>query len=181
MSGMHLLPVYYSTTSTKKRKKKNKTKSLIAAEKEHEKFLKRMGIGSRSSAGIEQRSSKPWVTGSSPVESANKRSRSLTVKHPPYTRLDVSRLESDTGSNPVGTTNSRSVGKSGNPPHLGCGDRRFESSRSDQVFYDPSMAKKEEKVYTGTEIMGIAQMHKSNAVPIRNKKSAEEVARMRRG
>jgi hypothetical protein len=147
MSGMHLLPVYYSTTSTKKRKKKNKTKSLIAAEKEHEKFLKRMGIGSRSSVGSEQRSSKPQVAGPNPVESANK----------------------------------RSVGKSGNPPHLGCGDRRFESSRSDQVFYDPSMAKKEEKVYTGTEIMGIAQMHKSNAVPIRNKKSAEEVAKMRRG
>ena len=147
MSGMHLLPSYYTTTNTKKRKKSKKSKSLIAAEKEHEKFLQRMGVGSRSSAGIEQRSSKPWVTGSSPVESANK----------------------------------RSVGKSGNPPHLGCGDQRFESSRSNQVFYDPSMAKKEEKVYTGTEIMGIAQMHKSNAVPIRNKKSAEEVARMRRG
>ena len=146
MSGMHLLPSYYSTTNTKKRKKSKKSKSLIAAEKEHEKFLKRMGVGSRSSAGIEQRSSKPWVTGSSPVESANK----------------------------------RSVGKSGNPPHLGCGDQRFESSHSDQ-FYNPTMAKKEEKVYTGTEIIGIAQMHKSNAVPIRNKKSAEEVAKMRRG
>lgn len=146
MSGMHLLPSYYSTTNTKKRKKSKKSKSLIASEKEHEKFLKRMGVGSRSSAGIEQRSSKPWVTGSSPVESANK----------------------------------RSVGKSGNPPHLGCGDQRFESSRSDQ-FYNPTMAKKEEKVYTGTEIIGIAQMHKSNAVPIRNKKSAEEVAKMRRG
>ena len=146
MSGMHLLPSYYTTTSTKKRKQKKKSKSLIAAEKEHEKFLKRMGVGSRSSVGSEQRSSKPQVTGSSPVESANK----------------------------------RSVGKSGNPPHLGCGDQRFESSRSDQ-FYNPTMAKKEEKVYTGTEIMGIAQMHKSNAVPIRNKKSAEEVARMRRG
>ena len=147
MSGMHMLPSYYTTTSTKKRKQKKKSKSLIAAEKEHEKFLKRMGVGSRSSVGSEQRSSKPWVTGSSPVESAS----------------------------------SRSVGKSGNPPHLGCGDQRFESSRSDQVFYDPSMAKKEEKVYTGTEIMGIAQMHKSNAVPVRNKKSAEEVAKMRRG
>jgi hypothetical protein len=147
MSGMHMLPSYYTTTSTKKRKQKKKSKSLIAAEKEHEKFLKRMGVGSRSSVGSEQRSSKPQVTGSSPVESANK----------------------------------RSVGKSGNPPHLGCGDQRFESSRSDQVFYDPSMAKKEEKVYTGTEIMGIAQMHKSNAVPVRNKKSAEEVAKMRRG
>ncbi len=142
-----MLPSYYTTTSTKKRKQKKKSKSLIVAEKEHEKFLKRMGVGSRSSAGSEQRSSKPWVTGSSPVESAS----------------------------------SRSVGKSGNPPHLGCGDQRFESSRSDQVFYDPSMAKKEEKVYTGTEIMGIAQMHKSNAVPVRNKKSAEEVAKMRRG
>ena len=144
---MHLLPSYYTTTNTKKRKKSKKSKSLIAAEKEHEKFLKRMRVGSRSSVGVEQRSSKPWVTGSSPVESAS----------------------------------SRSVGKSGNPPHLGCGDQRFESSRSDQVFYDPSMAKKEEKVYTGTEIMGIAQMHKSNAVPVRNKKSAEEVAKMRRG
>ena len=142
-----MLPSYYTTTSTKKRKQKKKSKSLIAAEKEHEKFLKRMGVGSRSSAGSEQRSSKPWVTGSSPVESAS----------------------------------SRSVGKSGNPPHLGCGDQRFESSRSDQVFYDPSMAKKKEKVYTGTEIIGIAQMHKSNAVPVRNKKSAEEVAKMRRG
>ena len=142
-----MLPSYYTTTSTKKRKQKKKSKSLIAAEKEHEKFLKRMGVGSRSSVGSEHRSSKPRVTGSSPVESANK----------------------------------RSVGKSGNPPHLGCGDQRFESSRSDQVFYDPSMAKKEEKVYTGIEIMGIAQMHKSNAVPVRNKKSAEEVAKMRRG
>ena len=176
------MPAYFTTTRTsRKSKTRKKTASLLKAEAEHAKFLKRMGVGSRSSAGIEQRSSKPWVTGSSPVESANKRSRSLTVKHPPYTRLDVSRLESDTGSNPVGTTNSRSVGKSGNPPHLGCGDRRFESSRSDQVFYDPSMAKKKEKIYTGTEIIGIAVMHKSNAVPIRNKKSAEEVAKMRRG
>jgi hypothetical protein len=43
------------------------------------------------------------------------------------------------------------------------------------------MAKKEPSVYTGTEIIGIAQMHKSNAVPIRTKKHAEEIARMRRG
>ena len=55
MSGMHLLPVYYTTTSTKRRKKRNKTKSLIAAEKEHAKFLKKMGVGKskggRSSVG----------------------------------------------------------------------------------------------------------------------------------
>ena len=118
---MHLLPVFYSTTNTKKRKVRKKTQSLLAAERAHEKYLKKMGIGSRSSVGSEQRSSKPWVTGSSPVESTKP-----------------------------------------------------------TVMYDSSMAKKEEMVYTGTEIIGIAQMHKSNAVPIRGKKQAQEVAQMRR-
>ena len=66
---MHLLPVFYSTTNTKKRKVRKKTQSLLAAERSHEKYLKKMGISSRSSVGLEQRSSKPWVTGSSPVES----------------------------------------------------------------------------------------------------------------
>ena len=42
---MHMLPSYFTTTSTQKRKKKTKTKSLITAEKDHEKFLKRMGVG----------------------------------------------------------------------------------------------------------------------------------------
>ena len=121
MSGMHLLPVYYTTTNSKKRKVRKKTQSLLAAERDHEKYLKKMGIGSRSSVGSEQRSSKPWVTGSSPVESTKPK-----------------------------------------------------------VVYDSSMAKKEEMVYTGTEIIGIAQMHKSNAVPIRGKKQAQEVAQMRR-
>ena len=122
MSGMHLLPAYWTTNNTKKRKKRKKTKAFLAAEREHEKYLKKMGYTrSRSSVGSEQRSSKPWVTGSSPVESAKPK-----------------------------------------------------------VVYDSSMAKKEEKVYTGTEIIGIAQMHKSNAVPVRGKKQATEVATMRR-
>ena len=142
---MHMLPAYYTTNNTRRRKKKNKTKSMIAAEREHEKFLKRMGVCSRSSVGSEQRSSKPWVTGSSPVESTN-----------------------------------RSVAQSGSASALGAEGQRFKSSRSDQCFYDPSSAKKEEKVYTGDEIIGIAQMHKSNAVPVRGKKQATEVATMRR-
>jgi hypothetical protein len=100
MSGMHLLPSYYSTTNTKKRKKSKKSKSLIAAEKEHEKFLKRMGVGSRSSAGTEQRSSKPWVTGSSPVESAKSQTRSsVWLERTAHNGVDVA------GSNPAGSTN----------------------------------------------------------------------------
>ena len=122
---MHMLPVYYTTTNTRRRKKKNKTKSLIAAEKEHQAFLKRMGVGQ--------------------------------------------------------SKNKRSVAQSGSASALGAEGQRFKSSRSDQCFYDPSSAKKEEKVYTGDEIIGIAQMHKSNAVPVRGKKQATEVANMRRG
>lgn len=37
-----------------------------------------------------------------------------------------------------------------------------------------------EKVYTGTNIVGIATMHKSNAVPVFNDKHAVEISSMRR-
>ena len=127
MSGMHLLPVYYSTTNTRKRKKKKKSKSVLEAERQHAKFLKKMGV-----------------------------------------------------SGPKETKPKRSLAQSGSAPALGAGGRKFESYNSDQVFYDPSMAKKEENVYTGTEIIGIGQMHKSNAVPIRRKDDAKSIANMRR-
>lgn len=43
-------------------------------------------------------------------------------------------------------------------------------------------SKKEEKVYTGDQIVGISVMHKSNLVPVRkdNKEAAIDIARMRR-
>ena len=44
MSGMHLLPVYYTSTNLRTRKKKRKTTSAMQkAEQEHQKFLKRVG------------------------------------------------------------------------------------------------------------------------------------------
>ena len=44
MSGMHLLPVYYTSTNLKTRKKKRKvTAAMQKAEQEHQKFLKRVG------------------------------------------------------------------------------------------------------------------------------------------
>ena len=123
---MHMLPAYYTTTNTRKRKSKKKSKSLIAAEKEHQEFLKSMGIGAPKK--------------------------------------------------------SRSVAQTASASALGAEGRKFESYRSDQKpGWDPSMSKKEDKIYTGTEIIGIAQMHKSNAVPVRGKKAAVEVAKMRRG
>ena len=37
------------------------------------------------------------------------------------------------------------------------------------------------KVYTGTKVLGIATMHKSNAVPVFAEEEAIEITRMRRG
>ena len=119
MKGMHLLPAYYTTTSTKKRKKKKKTKALIAAEKQHQKFLKRMGVNqtrARVAQSVELGFCKPQAVGSNPTS----------------------------GTIPTNCT------------------------------------KPEPKVYTGTEIIGIGQMHKSNAVPIRRKQDAKDIASMRR-
>lgn len=41
-------------------------------------------------------------------------------------------------------------------------------------------AKKEDKIYTGDNVIGVATMHKSNAVPIFNDEEAKDVASMRR-
>ena len=135
---MHLMGPQFTTTNTRKRKPKNKTKSQIQAEKDHEKFLKRMGVH---------------------PEQREQRARSLTAERLAYNEL-TGRLPGGGGSNPPG-------------PTIPSGDNG--------IGYHPSMGKRKENVYTGTEIIGIATMHKSNAVPVRNKKSAEEVAKMRRG
>ena len=44
MSGMHLLPMYFTTTSIRKRKKTKKPASLIEAERQHTKFLEKMKV-----------------------------------------------------------------------------------------------------------------------------------------
>jgi hypothetical protein len=36
------------------------------------------------------------------------------------------------------------------------------------------------KIYTGTKVMGIATMHKSNAVPVFSDEEAVDIAKMRR-
>jgi hypothetical protein len=41
-------------------------------------------------------------------------------------------------------------------------------------------AKKDIAVYTGTNMIGIGQLHKSNAVPVFNTEEAENIAKMRR-
>ena len=63
-------------------------------------------------------------------------------------------------------------------------ESRGSTPRADAKFpaYDPSMAKKEANVYSGgRKLLGIATLHKSNMVPVFDKESAIEIAKMRRG
>jgi hypothetical protein len=151
---MHLLGPQFTTTSTRKRKSKNKTKSLLTAEAEHEKYLRKMGVHpeqreqkARSSVRLERTAHNGYVGGSNPSGPTNK---------------SVKCYGSISDSKPEG---------------------RGSTPRTDANIptYNASMAKRKEKVYTGTEIVGIATMHKSNMVPVRGKKQAIEIAKMRRG
>ena len=121
--SMHLVRGMTSLNQ-KKRKQQKKTAQQLQAEKEHEAYLQRLGVG----------------RGKLPVD---KKGRRLGIN--PLPDLSVSpRLTSDTVP---GNGNARPV-----------------------------------NTYTGNEILGIATMHKSNAVPIRkdSKEAAKEIASMRR-
>jgi hypothetical protein len=41
--------------------------------------------------------------------------------------------------------------------------------------------KKEVQQYTGTAMLGIGQLHKSNSVPVFSKEDAVDISKMRRG
>ena len=43
MSGMHLMPVYYTDTNLRKRKNRKVTAKMQKAQAEHDKYLKKMG------------------------------------------------------------------------------------------------------------------------------------------
>ena len=139
---MHLLPVYFSTTSTRKRKQSKKSKSLLKAEAEHQKFLKKIRGG--SSVG---------------------RASALQAEGHRFDPLPL---------------HQKSAVVAQSVEHLICNQRVEGSNPSDGTTKWDTCAKKPEKVYTGTEIIGIGQMHKSNAVPIRRKEDAKSLANMRR-
>ena len=68
---MHIMPAYFTTTNTRKRKVKRKTASMREAERQHEKFLKKMGVTrGRSSVGSERWPVTPEGVGSSPIAPA---------------------------------------------------------------------------------------------------------------
>ena len=142
--AMHIMPAYYTTTRTRRRKKGKKSKSLLAAEREHEKFLKKMKIRGGSSVG---------------------RASALQAEGQGFASLPL-------------LQNTASVAQK--EEKLICNHQVVGSIPTTGTISGTPCTKSEPKVYTGDEIIGIAQMHKSNAVPIRRKKDAIDTANMRR-
>lgn len=71
MSGMHLLPAYWTTNNQKKRKSKKVTAKMQQAQADHDKYLKRMGYvpkGERCYGSMSD--SKPLGWGSIPCSPA---------------------------------------------------------------------------------------------------------------
>jgi len=63
------------------------------------------------------------------------------------------------------------------PPKL---DYRQTEQIPSLPFTGGACVKSEQKVYTGTLIKGVSQMHKSNAVPVIDEEHIKDIARMRR-
>ena len=58
--------------------------------------------------------------------------------------------------------------------------RRQLPKRVEAKFTPGVGAKREDQKYTGTEMLGVATMHKSNPVPVFNSDSAKDISKMRR-
>lgn len=70
-------------------------------------------------------------------------------------------------------SNNLPVKESSNTPY-------YPSLNTDFKELSGVCAKKEEQVYTGSKLIGIAVMHKSNLVPVFSREDATELAKMRR-
>ena len=172
MGSMHLLPVYYTTTSTRKRRKGKKSKSLLVAEKKHEKFLKKM-MGGCSSLGR----APALQAGGSRFDPDHLHQTVRVVKS--VNTRDLKSLDNSLASSSL-ATNTKNAVVAQSVEHLICNQGVEGSNPSDGTKLWGPCIKKPDKVYTGTEIIGIGQMHKSNAVPIRRKEDAKSIANMRR-
>ncbi len=115
----HLLPAYFTTLKYNRKQKRRKSKRLEQVYKDHNKFLKSVGVLGKTT----ERIASPYNTDLSPVTHSTKTSDKIP---------------------------SNGITKNKNK-------------------------------YTGTNILGIATMHKSNLVPVTNKKDAEDISKMRRG
>lgn len=161
--SMHIVGPYLTTTSTKKRKNKvtkSQQDELERGWKERNQRLKEMHLPKET---FEQYMEWVYGKGSKAKTKANNRSESSPTQKATQgsgvTKIhQVSVSEVQTGRNGSMEQNSE-VGKK---------------------WITGPVSSKPSPVYTGTKMIGIGTMHKSNAVPIFSDDEAKDISSMRR-
>lgn len=153
--SMHIEGPWLSTTSTKKRDQKitkAKQAELEAGWRERNVRLKEIGLPKET---FEQYLE--WVYGRG--KKTKTKSKDSEIKSPvPKKRQSVEQAAPVVKESPQ-TPEKKSLG----------------------VWITGPVASKPSPVYTGTKVIGIGTMHKSNAVPIFSDEEAIDISKMRRG
>ena len=168
--SMHLAGPGLTTTSYKKRKvkiTKAMQEELERGWRERNVRLKQMGLQKET---IEQYTD--WVYGR-----AKKEKKKTFSKPESKTTVSGSRqgIKAIHGNN-VGNQNNQADSSSNNTK----AKREVETSARGKVWVTGPVSSKPSPTYTGTEMIGIAVLHKSCLQPIFNKEAAEDAAKMRR-
>lgn len=167
---MHLEGPALTTTSYKKRTEKitkAKQAELEQGWRERNQRLKEMGLPKET---LEQYTD--WVYG-----------RGKKTKEKKVSRLQSSKtyapLHKNTSSN--GKPNLVVESNSGHA-RLETSDKIVQTEKPNSLglWITGAVASKQAPVYTGTKILGIGTMHKSNAVPIFSDDEAKDISSMRR-
>lgn len=171
--SMHLAYPNLTTTTTKKRKTKvtkAQQEDLERGWRDRNVRLKQMGLQKES---FEQYL--VWVYGKGKKDKAETTDRAKSSKA-------VTTKIADQGKPNIGADSKYNIDWSGDGNSKD--DYSAQSGNSDQnrrkVWVTGPCTTKQTPTYTGTQIIGICQMAKSNAIPVFNQTEIIDIARMRR-
>jgi len=170
---MHLEGPWLSTTSTKKKDTKitkAKQAELEAGWRERNQRLKEMSLPKET---FEQYLE--WVYGRGKKTSSKKKQEARAISTKSSTKAQKVATPNVSGTSGIAIT-SGSSGSSTNTQGVSSQD----TNRPREWITGP-VASKPSPVYTGTKVLGIGTMHKSNAVPIFSDEEAIDISKMRRG
>lgn len=158
--SMHLVGPYLSTTSTKKKKEKitkRKQEEFERGWKERNIRLKEMHLPKET---FEQYMD--WLHGKISKKNNVVHSKTTTPFIPETKETPRNNVVSAKESAPLPNINDKVEGKNG------------------KIWVKGPTSSKPSPVYTGSKMIGIAQMHKSNAVPVFTDDEVKDISKMRR-
>jgi hypothetical protein len=158
--SMHLIGPYLSTTSTKKKKEKitkRKQEEFERGWKERNVRLKEMHLPKET---FEQYMD--WIHGKISKTEAYTQSKTTTPFIPETKEGPRSGLVSSKEKTSLPNISKEPAGKNG------------------KIWVKGPTSSKPSPVYTGSKMIGIAQMHKSNSIPVFNHEEIVDISKMRR-